>query len=815
MQNMDGKNKISEILQRELQELQAKYDALKKTHNQTIIEYKQAAVKLKEREINYFGLFNTIKQAIYIQNPDLSFINVNQGVIDMYGYSREELIGKTPAFISAAGRNNLKELAKHVKLAFEGTPQHFEFWGLKKDGTVFPKDVWIVNGTYFGKDVAITIATDITEKKRILEDLIEAKEKAEESEAQFKSLYHNAADAIFIADADSGIILEVNKAAEKLMQIPEDGLLGMHHTQLHPTNEIEYTKETFEQHKKEAQQAESSNLIENFIVRKDGSKVPVEILAFKVIYKGKNCLVGTFRDATIRKKAEIELMNAKEAAEANSANVTAIIEGTADSIWAFDRNYNILFINKVFQQEFLAAFGTWLEPGVNLISALPESLRGFWKPRYDRVLNNEQFKVEDAIQTNEGMIYIQVSFNPIVKQSKVIGGSCFGSNITTRKLAEIELIQAKERAEESDRLKTAFLQNMSHEIRTPLNAIAGFSGLLLNSNLSPEKRKSFVKIMQNSSDQLISIVTDILTISAIETKQERKNIDKVCINDIITDLVAIFKQLASNQNISIYSVKQLSNKESVIFTDKTKLTQIISNLLTNALKFTYEGSIEFGYTLAGHELQFYVKDTGIGIKPELHDKIFERFRQADFSSSRQYGGTGLGLAISKAFVELLGGKVWLESEENIGTTIYFTIPYTPVNTIVNTPDLNGKTNSLINKHRTIIVAEDEEYNYLYIEELLNDMNCKIIHTKNGQETIDVYQRTPDICLILMDIKMPVLNGYEAAKIIKKDRPDLPIIAQSAYGLEQERTKYNGVFDTYLTKPLNGDNIKKVISKYMG
>ena len=810
LQRMNNPKNTSEDLTKELQELKDKYTALEQIHQQTILDYQQTEKDLREREINYFGLFNTVKQAIYIQNPDLTFINVNQGALDMYGYKREDFIGKTPVFLSAEGKNDLNKIADLIKRAFEGKPQHFEFWGLKKDGTVFPKDVWTVKGSYFGKDVAITIANDITEKKRILDDLIIAKENAEESEAQFKSLFQNAADAIIIADAETGIIIETNQAAEHLMQMTRRELIGLHQTQLHPGEAEAYAKDTFQQHYHEARQSEKTNLIENFIVRKDGSKIPVGILAFEVKYKGKRCLVGTFRDATKRKRAEAELLQAKETAEANSANVTAIIEGTQDSIWAFDRNYNILYINQMFQKEFHTTFGVWLVPGVNLIESLPEQIRPFWKPRYDRVLNNEQFSVEDAVETENGTIYIQVTFNPIIQNSEVVGGSCFGSNITSRKLAEIELMQAKEHAEESDRLKTAFLQNMSHEIRTPLNAISGFSGLLNNPDLSEEKRKSFTTILQNSSNQLISIVTDILTISSIETKQERANISKVCINNIIVDLVSIFKQLALNQNINVYSKQALNDEQSEIYTDKTKLTQILSNLLTNALKFTYEGFIEFGYTLKETELEFYVKDSGIGIQPEHHDKIFERFRQADILMSRKYGGTGLGLAISKAFVELLGGQIWLDSDIDVGTTIYFTMPYKPVNKINNTPKpIASKEN-----RNTIIIAEDEQYNYLYIEEILNGLNYNIIHTKNGQETIEACESTPNINLILMDIKMPVMDGYEAAKIIKQIRPHIPIVAQSAYGLEHERAKYEDMFDDYLTKPITIETIKKVVDKYV-
>jgi len=383
-------------------------------------------------------------------------------------------------------------------------------------------------------------------------------------------------------------------------------------------------------------------------------------------------------------------------------------------------------------------------------------------------------------------------------------------DITEEQKLRQELILAKEKAEESDRLKTAFLQNMSHEIRTPLNAISGFSGMLNKPELSEEKRKSFISIIQNSSKQLVSIVSDILTISSLETKQEKQNIDKVCINNIILDLLAIFKLQAQNQNISLYAKQQLNDKQSEIYTDKTKITQILTNLLTNALKFTHEGFIEFGYNLKDSELEFYVKDSGIGIKPEFHEKIFERFRQADISINKLYGGTGLGLAISKAFVELLGGKIGVQSELEKGSNFYFTIPYKPVNEI----DKSTTPTKRNENFKTILVAEDEEYNFLYIEELLIDMDLKIIHAKDGKETVDIFKSNPNIDLILMDIKMPIMTGHEAAKIIKELKPSLPIVAQSAYALEHERAKYEEIFDDYLTKPISENDLKSMVMKYI-
>jgi len=270
------------------------------------------------------------------------------------------------------------------------------------------------------------------------------------------------------------------------------------------------------------------------------------------------------------------------------------------------------------------------------------------------------------------------------EKGEIIGYVGTITNITDIKIYEKELKIAKEKAEESERLKMAFLQNMSHEIRTPLNAICGFSDFLVEKELSAEKKKYYVSIIQKSSNQLLTIVSDILAISSLETKQEKVKITKTNIMIIINNLFQIYKRQAIEKNIELRIESKLSNNKSVIYTDKMKIIQILTNLISNALKFTHKGFIEIGYNILEKEqppdmLQFYVKDTGIGVEQELQDKIFERFRQADLTMSRRYGGTGLGLSISKGFVELLNGKIWLQSEKDKGSTFYFTIPYNTVN----------------------------------------------------------------------------------------------------------------------------------------
>jgi CheY-like chemotaxis protein len=293
-------------------------------------------------------------------------------------------------------------------------------------------------------------------------------------------------------------------------------------------------------------------------------------------------------------------------------------------------------------------------------------------------------------------------------------------------------------------------------------------------------------------------------------------------NNIIVDLLTIFKTQAFNQNISLFAKQQLPDQQSIVSTDGTKITQILTNLITNALKFTHQGSVEFGYHIVMDApqkasqpseayLQFYVKDTGIGIEPDQQEKIFERFRQADTSISKQYGGTGLGLSISKGFAELLDGKIWVVSERDKGSTFYFTIPYKPVVEFDKYDLISAKSTDKTN----ILVVEDEEYNYLLVEELINDGSIRLIHAKDGREAVEMCQLNKDIDLVLMDIKMPIMDGHTAAKLIKEFRPALPIIAQTAYALDYEIKQYSGGgFDDYITKPINEKELKQKVMKYI-
>ncbi|MGZ2369637.1 ATP-binding protein [Ancylomarina sp. YFZ004] len=378
-----------------------------------------------------------------------------------------------------------------------------------------------------------------------------------------------------------------------------------------------------------------------------------------------------------------------------------------------------------------------------------------------------------------------------------------------------ELIIAKEKAEESDHLKTAFVHNISHEIRTPMNAIVGFSGLLNDPDLLQEDRQYYTSLIIQSSDQLLSIITDIVSIASIEAEQEKIQENEININLICKLINDQFFPENTNPNVKFGLQTSLVDDEAIIITDSTKLTQILTNLISNALKFTQDGFVNFGYTLKDKFLEFYVEDSGIGISSEMHDEIFKRFRQVETTAARTFGGSGLGLSISKAYVEMLGGNIWLSSEAGKGSVFYFTLPYKTVNAKA-IPKL--PINDLIVEFaepKTVLIAEDEDSNFILLEKLLTDLKVNIIRAINGIEAIAVCKSNPQVDLILMDIKMPEMDGYEATKRIKEFRPNLSIIAQTAYSSEEDKNKAIacGCSD-FISKPFRKELLLSKISEQL-
>lgn len=376
----------------------------------------------------------------------------------------------------------------------------------------------------------------------------------------------------------------------------------------------------------------------------------------------------------------------------------------------------------------------------------------------------------------------------------------------------IKIRNAEKKARESDLLKSAFLQNISHEIRTPMNGIVGFAGLLKENNLTKNQKEMYLNIITKSSDQLLSVVNDVLDVSLIDSGNVIINNTQFHLNEFLDQIYSAHGTIL-RKDISLQLNNTLSGFAHVVFTDKVKLGQILDNLISNAIKYTPTGLIEFGCEMKEDQLLFFVKDSGIGIAPEYHEKIFDRFHRAEIEITKTIGGVGLGLAICKGNVNLLNGDIWVESNLGIGSKFYFTIPGNFV-VLEITENEKEDSKSILNPG-CVLVAEDEEYNFLYISRLLTDAGIDFLRATNGQEAVDICRNNSNLGIILMDIKMPILNGYEAVKIIRGFNRKIPIIAQTAFVIGNEKKKALDIgCNDYIAKPFKRaellDKIKKNI-----
>ncbi|HYW94806.1 MAG TPA: response regulator, partial [Bacteroidales bacterium] len=388
------------------------------------------------------------------------------------------------------------------------------------------------------------------------------------------------------------------------------------------------------------------------------------------------------------------------------------------------------------------------------------------------------------------------------------------NDITERKRSRQELITAKNKAEENDKLKTAFLNNMSHEIRTPMNGILGFSSLLMQDNLSDKRRKEYINIIENSGEQLMRIIDDIIDYSRIETGQVDIIKTEFRLNETIDTIYSILEQEASRRkkNIKIRVHKALPEGEDIILTDKGRLAQIINNLGMNALKFTDDGTIELGYELVNGDLRFLVKDTGIGIPEDEREKIFDRFHQVNNDLARSYSGTGLGLSIAQGLTKLLGGDIYFDSSPGEGSVFYVHLPYSAAYKLKNDRS-PGKKNKTDFKGKTFLVAEDVPESLELIKSYLSSSGAKIVVAMNGDQAIEQVKNHNHIDLVLMDIRMPGTDGVKAMKAIKKLSPGLPVIAQTAYAMASDRaTCLESGFDEYISKPLKKDELIGIAGK---
>ena len=509
-------------------------------------------------------------------------------------------------------------------------------------------------------------------------------------------------------------------------------------------------------------------------------------------------LLASFVDITERKKAESELKKLAYAVEQSPA-----------SIIITDLNGNMVYVNSKVPELTGYSKEELLSSNAGIFGSGQQNNDSFgtwWK----KITSGIEWRCEMFNKKKNGDHYWESStISPIVdSEGNTTNYLIVKEDITDRKKLIESLNIALRKAEESDKLKSAFLANMSHEIRTPMNGILGFASLLKEPNLTGKDHEEFIHIIEKSGARMLNIINDLIDISKVEAGQMELVLTKTDLNNQLEFLYNFFMPEARKKGLDLIVHCKLSKGKSIVHTDREKIYAILTNLIKNALKFTYNGSIEFGCEEVNDKIQFFVRDTGIGISQAKHNLIFERFVQADLKLSRGYEGAGLGLSISKAYVEMLGGEIWLNSNDGDGSCFYFTIPATYDNSAemtairedVSPPDsFNGDA--------TILIVEDDSTSSLYLQNVLKDIYNTLLFAETGEEAVEICRVNPGINLVLMDIKLPVMDGYTAAKLIKVFRPDLPILAQTAFALKSEIKDIGSIFDAYCTKPINAEELR--------
>lgn len=779
------------------------------------IQFQKEKESLTISEQKHRALYEFAPLAYHSLNKEGCILDVNPKWLTLMQYEKEEVIGKW--FGDFMHPDSVERFISYFpRFKKQGYIHNAQFKMIRKDGTnIFISLEGCIGYSSEGK-FKQTYCTfkDIT-KEKLAEDSLK------ESEEKFKSLFNHANVGVTLSN-DTGQLIDANDYFLQMIGYDKTESL-MNISDISYPEDLKKEQVLFTQIK----QGKIDNYrIKKRLKHKRGNLLWVD--ASVSVYRDKQGKADMFLtmliDITDSKKAERELNKS-----------TIILNNTNDAIITTDADGYIEFWNKGAELIYHYTQEEVLGKQVAIIFKDKDyAILDALLPRLFSEHYIENIEITSIDKDNKE-IDILLSLNTVLDEngyvSDVVGVI---KDITDRKLAEQEMInkkneyealneeltqtneelyEAKKRAEESNKLKTEFLHNMSHEIRTPMNGIIGFSDMLSDQHLSMAKRNQYVSIIQNSSTQLLRIIDDILEISTLETKQLKLFEEEICLNDFIMELFSVYDLKSKERNIHFYLKKGLSDHKSRIITDKSKLHKILSNLLDNALKYTNEGFIELGYYLEDSRLIIYVKDSGIGISTANQDKIFERFSQESKDIAYCHGGLGLGLSISKENAQLLGGDITLQSEKGKGSTFSVLLPFKPVNQMDDTTLKNQANTKDIYK---VLIAEDEEINYLYLETILQNVpgiKLNIVHAKNGQEAIDICMNDTHIQLVLMDVKMPLVNGYEATKKIKESFPKLPIIIQTAYSIEADRKMgFKHGCDYFMSKPINKNELIKLITK---
>ena len=650
-----------------------------------------------------------------------------------------------------------------------------------------------------GESCLMTL-TDISKQKA-------AEQIRRESEEKFEVITENSADAIFITDLN-GKYVYGNKQALNLFGYTNEEMLEMTFADVCPKERMDKNFKIFQSLLEEGKIYDETE-----IIRRDGSLLSVDVNA---IVQPNGLAYISCRDISDRKEALMLIHDSEE-------KYRSVIQSASDAIVTTDNNGSIVDWNRA--AETIFGYTAVEIIGNKLDRIIPQSYSNNLSDGTNSFVLGGKYPVIGKIielaglHKNGKLIPIELSLSFWEKSSEKFFTGII-RDITERKQSEEELIKAKLKAEESDRLKSAFLANMSHEIRTPMNGILGFTELLKTPMLTGEEQQEYIQVIAISGDRMLNTINDIVNMSQIDSGQSEISLSITNINEQIANICKFFKPETEQKSLNISIVGFLPANKAIIKTDREKLYAVLTNLVKNAIKFTKTGSIELGCEIKNEFIEFYVKDSGFGISYEQKDFIFERFRQGNDGLTRNYEGSGLGLAIAKAYVEMLGGKIWVESDadshgDGEGSTFRFTLP---VLTEIEKEELLkvvAKKKISSNLKMKILVVDDDEISRFIIILMLKSLKSKIIFVTNGKDAVEACLQNPDINLVLMDIKMQGMDGYEATRKIREFNKEVVIIAQTAFALDGDREDaINAGCNNYIQKPIIRETLLNLINQYV-
>jgi len=771
-----------------------------------ITECRQADDSLKESEARY--------QQLVEQSPDTIVIHcegkiayINQAGLEMLGAARaEEILGRSAIeFVHPEDRARVgSRIAEAMEKQTIALPMRERF--LLPSGKVMPVEVKGIPHVFKGKPAMQVIIRDVTEQ-------VEAEKALKSSEARLAAFLEYAPALIMIKDHELRPVF----ANQKLYRFfPVEAWMGKTPHETFPPEVAELMIE-----KDNEAMTTGHTTYEEIWKDKQGESHTYLTEKFRIDIPGGLPLLGSIiSDISDKKQAETEF-RMREHQQSLILNSLPVIfyrvepHGNFRTTWISDQ---ITHITGYKPEAFT------LNPVFWEMHLHPEDHERILA-EYNEVLHTNAVTVEYRWQCADGSYRWFLDHLAIIRDEagNPVDSAGIWVDITKNKQVEEELIKARQKAEESDRLKSSFLANMSHEIRTPMNAIVGFAQMLTDPWLSAEERVRFSTIVQNRSDDLMHIINDLLEISRIESGNTTVIRERIVMNDLIDEMETVFNQKlkrAGKQQISLLISKTLSVTQSAFVTDGYIVRQVFTNLLDNAIKYTLKGEIRFGYDLPKDgKITCYVSDTGIGISAENQEVIFEHFRQADIENQHQYGGTGLGLSICKGVLSLLGGTIEVESGPGKGSHFRFTIPFEqPLEPETETGSKLSEKKTEFNeawKGKKLLLVEDEPSNMEYLTIILSRTGAELVSAYSGKDLRDQYPVLDSFDLVLLDVQLPDASGWDLVKEIKAKRPDLPVIAQTAFAMSSDRKKSEETgCDNYIPKPIYKEKLLRMIADYL-